>query len=247
LVRRGAQVAVVGVPKTIDNDISWVEKTFGFDTAVEVARQAIMAAHVEAEGAVNGIGLVQLMGRDSGFIAANAAIASREVNFALVPEVPFQLEGPFGLFAALEKRLAQRGHAVVVVAEGAGREHLADAPPGPGGHKMGIGIYLRERITSHFRSRAIELVLKYIDPSYIIRAAAANASDSIFCTTLGHHAVHAALAGKTDLIVGTWNGAFTHVPIPLAVAGRKKISPDSGLWRTVIETTGQPELTAPVG
>lgn len=244
--RRGLSIAVVGVPKTIDNDIGWVDRTFGYDTAVEIARQALAAANTEAECAINGIGLVRLMGRDSGFITAGAAIAASDVNYCLIPEVPFTLEGEHGLLASLERRLARRGHAVIVVAEGAGQEMLSDRDSAfdASGNRLhhDIGIYLRDSIAEYFKQRKIGISLKYIDPSYIIRAAPANASDQILCTALGHAAVHAAMSGRTDMIVGSCNGHITHVPIPLAVAARKKVDPHGNLWQTVLETTGQGPL-----
>ncbi|MCS6971137.1 MAG: ATP-dependent 6-phosphofructokinase [Planctomycetota bacterium] len=246
VTRRGLEIAVVGVPKTIDNDICWVEKTFGFETAASIARDAIIAANTEAEAAINGIGLVKLMGRDSGFIAAEASIAAADVNYCLIPEVPFQLDGPHGLLAALEERLPRRGHAVIVVAEGAG-QHLM--PPGEerrdaSGNLLhqDIGVFLRDRIAAHLTAKGIPHAIKYIDPSYIIRAAPANASDQVFCTMLGHAAAHAAMSGRTDMIVGSWNGQLTHVPIPLAIQGRRRVDPQGELWRTVLETTGQGPL-----
>jgi 6-phosphofructokinase 1 len=244
--KRGLPIGVIGVPKTIDNDIDYVQKTFGFDTAVEIARQAIAAANTEAESAINGIGLVKLMGRDSGFIAACAAIAASDTNYCLVPEVPFTLDGDGGLLATLERRLARRGHAVIVVAEGAGQELMpqGEAQFDKSGNKLhqDIGPFLKERIAAHLKQRGVEHALKYIDPSYIIRAAPANAADQILCTELGHAAVHAAMAGRGDLIVGSWAGHLTHVPIPLAVQGRRQVDPDGELWRTVLETTGQGPL-----
>jgi len=249
VAKRGLPIAVIGIPKTIDNDISWVQKTFGFETASEIARQAITAANTEAESAINGIGLVRLMGRNSGFIAAAASIAAADVNYCLVPEVPFELEGEHGLLAELERRLARRGHAVIVVAEGAGQELIPKVTEkfDKSGNKLhqDIGIFLKDEIAAHLTSRKIEYALKYIDPSYIIRAAPANAADQVLCTALGHNAVHAAMAGRTDMIVGSWNGAFTHVPIPVAVQGRKQVLPQGELWRTVLETTGQGPLVAP--
>jgi 6-phosphofructokinase 1 len=244
--RRGLGISVVGIPKTIDNDISWVEKTFGFETAVEIARQAIAAANIEAESAINGIGLVRLMGRDSGFIAAAASIAASDVNYCLVPEVPFSLDGEHGLLACLERRLPDRGHAVIVVAEGAG-QHLmpsAEERRDASGNRLhqDNGPWLRDLITTHLRHKGIPHAIKYIDPSYLIRAAPANAADQVFCTVLGHAAVHAAMTGRSDMIVGSWNGQLTHVPIPLAIQGRKQVSPEGELWRTVLETTGQGPL-----
>ncbi len=246
IAKRGLPIAVVGIPKTIDNDISWVQKTFGFETAVGIARDAITAANTEAECAINGIGLVRLMGRDSGFIAAAASIAASDVNYCLVPEVPFALEGENGLLACLERRLPKRGHAVVVVAEGAGQDLMpkCDDRRDASGNKLhqDIGIFLKERIGAHLHAKGIEHAMKYIDPSYIIRAAPANAADQVFCTALGHAAVHAAMTGRTDMIVGSWNGQLTHVPIQIAVQGRKQVEPTGELWRTVLETTGQGQL-----
>lgn len=244
--KRGLPISVVGIPKTIDNDISWVQKTFGFETAVGIARDAIAAANTEAECAINGIGLVRLMGRDSGFIAAAASIAAADVNYCLVPELPFALDGENGLLACLERRLPKRGHAVIVVAEGAGQDLMpkADERRDASGNKLhqDIGPFLKERIGAHLKAKGIEHAIKYIDPSYIIRAAPANAADQVFCTALGHAAVHAAISGRTDMIVGSWNGQLTHVPIPLAVQGRKQVEPQGELWRTVLETTGQGPL-----
>jgi len=238
--RRGLPLSVIGIPKTIDNDISYVQKTFGFETAVAEAHRAIYAAHTEASGARNGIGLVKLMGRDSGFIAAFASLIDSQVNFCLVPEVPFTLAD---LLRNLEERLQRRGHAVVVVAEGAGQELLAATAErdASGNVKLGdIGLFLRDTIKGHFSSRGIECNLKYIDPSYIIRSQPANPHDSALCLLLGHNAVHAGMAGRTNMVVGFWNHQFTHVPIALATSARKKIDPEGWLWGSVLASTGQP-------
>jgi 6-phosphofructokinase 1 len=247
--RRGAPIAVVGIPKTIDNDVLFVDKTLGFDTAVEFAREAIDAAHVEATSARNGIGLVKLMGRDSGFIAASATLASDEVNFCLVPEVPFRLDGDFGLLASIERRLAQRGHAVIVVAEGCGAALVGqDSERDPSGNprysSLGsdIGVHLRGAIQEYFNSKKVQTTLKYIDPSYMIRSVRANATDSILCDELGRNAVHAAMAGKTGVLVARIHGTFAHVPLEAATLGRKRIDPDGEYWRSVLESTGQTPL-----
>lgn len=244
--KRGYPLICVGIPKTIDNDILWVDRTFGFDTAVQVARESVICAHTEAESAPNGVGLVKLMGRDSGFIAASAAVATGHTNFVLVPEVPFDLDGEHGFLACLQRRLDRRGHAVVVVAEGAGQEFFAGQAErrDASGNKLhdDIGVFLKERIVRHFRERELEVNVKYIDPSYIIRSTPTDASDAIFCQQLGACAVHAGMAGKGDLIVGLWHGRFTHVPIPLATAGRKRLEPHGALWATVLHTTGQPVM-----
>ncbi|PIE19726.1 MAG: diphosphate--fructose-6-phosphate 1-phosphotransferase [Proteobacteria bacterium] len=236
--RRELSISVVGVPKTIDNDLPFIERTFGFDTAVSIAVDAIQAANVEATGAPNGVGLVKLMGRHSGYIASAASLASRDVNLVLVPELPFTLEA---VYAWLRERLAQRGHAVIVVAEGAGQEHLetAASTDASGNVKLGdIGLFLRDGIKTALSD--IELNLKYIDPSYIIRAAPANPADAIFCSRLAEDAVHAAMAGKTGMVIGMWMHRFTHVPLSAATTDRKRIPLDSQFWRTVVDSTGQP-------
>jgi 6-phosphofructokinase 1 len=244
--KRGLITSVIGVPKTIDNDISWVEKSFGFETAVEDAAQVLRSAHVEAVGAPRGIGMVKLMGRYSGFIATSAALASREVNFVLIPESDFDLDGPGGLLKALEKRLEKRGHAVIVVAEGAGQKYLANLPqtkdPSGNVRLKDIGVYLAERIQQHFAKKEIEINLKYIDPSYIIRSQPANSNDRIFCGFLGQHAVHAGMAGKTNMLISFWNNEYVHLPIHSAVAQRKQVDLVGNMWMSVLESTGQPSL-----
>ncbi len=238
--RRGLQLAVIGIPKTIDNDISFIQTTFGFETAVAEAKRSTNGAHSEAVGARNGIGLVKLMGRDSGFIAAYSVLVDNQVNFCLVPEVPFRLER---FLSALEERIQKRGHAVVVVAEGAGQDLLAGSGErdASGNLKYGdIGLFLRDRIKDYFKQGRIDINLKYIDPSYTIRSLPANPRDSAFCLLLAHSAVHAGLAGRTNMVVGFWNNTFTHVPISLAVSSRKKIDPQGRLWNSVVASTGQP-------
>ena len=245
---RNKSIAVVAVPKTIDNDILYVYKTFGFDTAVGEAAKVLHCAHNEARGAPNGIGLVKVMGRDSGFIASFATLVSMVANFTLIPEIRFKLEGEGGFLPLLEERLSSRGHAVVVIAEGAGLEHITEGEIeyDDSGNIMysqmtkDIGIFLRDRIKDYFKARKITANVKYIDPSYIIRSVAANANDSLFCNDLGRAAVHAAMAGKTDMVVGLWHNIPTHVPLAVATSGKKKVAPDSKLWLAVTEATGQP-------
>lgn len=246
LRERGVPIAIVGVPKTIDNDIEWVVRSFGFSTAVEAAGAAIDGAHVEARGALNGIGIVKLMGRHAGFIAAHASLSNSDVNFCLVPEFPCRLDGERGLFRALERRLARRQHAVVVVGEGFGQDLMeaeTAARDASGNAKLAdVGVFLRDRIAAHFRALDLPVTIKYIDPSYLVRGIPANALDSELCVVLAQHAVHAAMSGRTDTMIGWWHQRFTHVPIPMAVAGRRQIEPDSPVWQRVLETTGQAEL-----
>jgi len=245
---KGIPLAVVGVPKTIDNDLAYTERTFGFETACEAASEVLQAGHAEAIGARFGVCVVKLMGRESGFIACRAALASGDANFVLIPEVPFHLEGPSGFLAALEKRLRARQHALVVVAEGAGQD-LLRKPGEPverdasGNPKLkDIGVFLRKRIAEFGKKRGLPLVVKYMDPSYLIRSRPANASDHVFCTELAQHAVHAAMSGRTELVISQWHGTFVHVPMAEAVSFRKKVDPDGALWLSVVEATGQPYL-----
>ncbi|HEY4005592.1 MAG TPA: ATP-dependent 6-phosphofructokinase [Pseudonocardia sp.] len=238
--RRELPIGVIGVPKTIDNDISYVETSFGFETAVSAARDATRAAYVEASGHRGGIGLVKLMGRDSGFIAAFAALADTNVGICLIPENPFTLDG---LLPALRDRLERDGHAVVVVAEGAGQDLLAATGEQDASGNVAhgdIGLFLKERIPERFEAEGLEVNLKYIEPSYLIRSLAANTRDAAFCQLLGFAAVDAGMAGKTDMVVGLWRRRFTHVPIPLAVSSRKKVNSEGRLWQSVLSATGQP-------
>ncbi|MGB9442865.1 MAG: ATP-dependent 6-phosphofructokinase [Desulfobacterales bacterium] len=246
IAARGLKIGVVGVPKTIDNDIYMVSRSFGFDTAVDVATSAIISASNEAEGYPNGIGLIKLMGRHSGFIAATAVLAQQDVNFVLIPEIDFDLEGPNGLLSALEKRLADRKHAVIVVAEGAGQkffESKKNERDASGNIKLkDIGIYLKEAIGAYFAGKGIDVSIKYIDPSYMIRSLPANANDRVFCNFLGRNSVHAGLSGRTDVLIGHWNNQFVHVPMKLIADKRKKVNPRGSLWRSTLEATGQGSL-----
>jgi 6-phosphofructokinase 1 len=241
--RRALPISVVGIPKTIDNDIALIERSFGFETAVAMAREPLRAAHAEAKGCAHGIGLVKLMGRESGFIAAYATLANSEVDVTLVPEVPFSVEGTGGLLAFLQDRLRRRRHAVVVVAEGAGQELLAE-PGGAdasGNKKLAdVGPFLKELLQRRLCQEGTAVTVRYIDPSYTIRSAPAIADDSVYCLELGQAAVHAALSGRTAMIVGRWNGQLTHVPIAAAVGSRKRIDPDGPLWEGLCLGIGQP-------
>jgi 6-phosphofructokinase 1 len=242
--RRGSQIAIIGVPKTIDNDLMFMDRSFGYQTAFAVAFHAVMSAHAEARGARNGVGVVKLMGRDSGFIACSAALAAGEANLVLIPEVPFKIDGKTGLLAWLEERLAARGHAVIITAEGAGQELIPNVAQttDASGNKLhaDIGLFLKDAIIRHFKARKIEANLKYIDPSYIIRSVPAAPEDRIFCLNLGRHAVHAGMAGKTGMVVACWHQSFVHLPLGLVTCGRRKVDPHGDLWRSVVESTGQP-------
>lgn len=236
--RQGHQVAVVGIPKTIDNDIPYVWRSFGYASAVERARQVIDSAHNEARSHFHGVGLVKLMGRDSGFIAAGATLASQEVNFTLVPEVPFRLHGEGGFLPALVERLEQRRHAVIVVAEGAGMDLFPEmSQPGP---RPDIGLLLMREIRAYFRERQVPVDVKYLDPSYYIRGVTANTEDAFLCDQLARNAVHAAMAGKTGIVIGSWYNMMTHVPVTLCTGEKKRLGETSEIWQSVLKATGQP-------
>lgn len=243
--KRGHALAVVGIPKTVDNDVPFVSRTFGYLTAVEEAAKVLNRAHTEARSVKNGIALVKLMGRHAGFIAAGATVASQDVNFTLVPEVPFQLDGKGGFLAALKKRILSRSHAVVVVAEGAGQELLENPPAerdASGNIKFkDIGLFLRDQIEAFFKVEQVPVVMRYFDPSYLVRSSPANAADSILCDVFARHAVHAAMAGKTGLVIGSLHDRFIHVPIELLTSRKKFMDPDSLAWSAVLAATGQPE------
>ena len=243
LSARGLKIVAVGIPKTIDNDLSFVQRSFGFETAVGKAVEAVASAHVEASGSVNGIGLVQVMGRESGFIAAYTTLAINDVNFCLIPEIPFDLEGENGFLKHLETRIDSRGHAVVLVAEGAGQRHLekTEGTDASGNRRLAdIGLFLEDRIEEHFKSVGVPAGVKYIDPSYMIRSTPAQATDAIYCARLGAHAVHAAMAGKTEILISLVNDVFVHLPTNMAVSRRNRVDPESSLWRDVLEVTRQP-------
>ena len=242
--RRGHPLAVVGIPKTIDNDVAFVSRTFGYLTAVEQAAHMLTCAHTEAHSVRNGVSVVKLMGREAGFIAMGATLASQDVNFCFIPEVPFRLDGPGGFLAALKKRVLDRNHALVVVAEGAGQDLLA----GPAGAKdasgnaklKDIGTFLRDQIDAYFKAEKMEATVRYIDPSYLVRSVPADAEDAILCDQFARHAVHAAMAGKTGLVIGEMHDAFVHVPIELLATQKKRVDPAGAGWRSVLSATGQP-------
>lgn len=244
ITRRGLPKAVVGIPKTIDNDIPYVWMTFGYVTALEKAEEVLRGAHVEARGAPNGIAIVKLMGRDAGFIAAGAALASDEANFVLIPEIDFPLDGEGGLLQTLHQRMESRGHALIVVAEGAGQHLLRDdeAQCDASGNVLreDIGPFLRSRINGYFSERGITVNIKYIDPSYVIRSVPANTWDRIVANQMARNAVHAAMAGKTDTLIGFWNNELIHVPLRTAAATKKRLDLRSDLWMGVLSSTGQP-------
>ena len=243
-VRRGMKLAVIGIPKTIDNDIPFIDQSFGFQTAFTRATESIKSAHTEASSTPNGVGLVKVMGRHSGFIACYAALASHDVDFVLIPEMPFSLDGEDGFLAKLRHRVRRQGHAVVVVAEGAGQDlfEYDGAVDASGNARLAdVGALLRQRIIDNYAATGEELSLRYVDPGYAIRSVPANGWDAVYCLRLAQAAAHAAMAGRTAMVVGRWHGRFVHIPIPVATGGRNQVDPNGDLWMSVLEATGQPE------
>ncbi len=247
--RRKLPIGIVGIPKTIDNDIKFCYRTFGFYTAVAEAERVIDCAHVEAKGALNGVGLVKLMGREAGFIAAAATVASGEANFTLIPEESFELEGENGFLPALKRRLGSRQHAVVVVAEGAGQNLLADAGfecDASGNRRLGdIGLFLKQQIIDYGKREEFPIEVKYFDPSYYIRSVPAKPADSLLCENLARRAAHAGMAGKTDLLIGMWHNHLIHVPLAVSTGAKKRLSTDGELWTSVLSITGQQQWQQP--
>jgi 6-phosphofructokinase 1 len=242
---RNLRISVIGIPKTIDNDINFVPQSFGFETAVDKATEAIQCAHTEAQGAHNGIGLVKLMGRESGFIAAQATLSLKEVNFVLIPEAPFALDGTGGLLPALEDRLASRQHAVIVAAEGAGQHLMRQSSNTDASGNVllnDVMVFLKDAVQTYFKKNGMPTSLKTIDPSYMIRSVPANANDRVYCGFLGQHAVHAAMAGKTNMVVAKIMDRYVHVPLDLIISKRRKLNIHSDFWRAVLESTGQSGL-----
>jgi 6-phosphofructokinase 1 len=243
--RRGHPLSLVGIPKTIDNDIPFVARSFGFLTAVQEAAKVLQRAHTEARSVQNGIALVKLMGRHAGFLTAEATVASQDVNFTLIPEVAFQLEGEGGFLAALERRVVKRAHAVIAVAEGSGQQLLGNAGnerDASGNVRLrDIGLFLHEKIKEWFKARKIPVVMRYFDPSYLVRSSPDNAEDSILCDQFARHAAHAAMSGRTGLVIGFLHDRFIHVPIELLATQQKRLDPDSPAWSAVLATTGQPD------
>ncbi|MEJ7634899.1 ATP-dependent 6-phosphofructokinase [Aeromicrobium sp.] len=243
IAARGLSIGVVGVPKTIDNDIPHIGQSFGFSTAFAKAAESIKAARVEVEAAVGGVGIVKVMGRHAGFIACYAALANHDADFVLIPEVDFTLDGDNGLLALLQRRVATRGSAVIVLAEGAGQDLIpaSDRADASGNAVLGdIAGFLRGQISKDFANRNQPLTMRYFNPGYAIRSVPADASDSVYCARLAQTAVHAAMAGRTDMVVGRRRHRFVHVPIPFVTTGSHSVSPDGDLWLSVLESTAQP-------
>jgi 6-phosphofructokinase 1 len=244
ITKRNLKISVIGIPKTIDNDIAFIDKSFGTETAFSKACDSVNAAYIEAKGAFNGVGLVNVMGRYSGFIAANTTLATNLVDFTLIPEIPFELDGPKGFFEALKNHLLKYHKSVVLVAEGAGQRLFENEPvryDASGNKELGnIGTLLKEKMKEYFNNLNIAAKVRYIDPSYIIRSTPPTPNDSIFCLQLAQNAVHAGMCGKTNTVIGYHNGEFIHIPMEIATSKRKVIDPESELWLSVLESTGQP-------
>ena len=241
---RSLRIALVGVPKTIDNDIKIIDYSFGFSSAVQAAVSAVNSANVEAKCVKNGIGMVKLMGRDVGHIAMNASLASRDVNICLVPEFKFDLNGEKGLLSYIfEERLRNHGHCVIVVAEGAalGVNDMKLVKEGEDPRNVDIGLLLKEKILEFNNKNNFGATLKYIDPSYMVRTVPANSADRQFCSVLAQNAVHGAMAGFTNFTSGIIKGVSVNLPIELVANGVKnKLAYEDRSWQRLLASTGQP-------
>lgn len=243
--KRKLKVSVVAVPKTIDNDILLMDKTFGFDTAVEEAQRAINSAYIEARSAYHGIGLVKLMGRSSGFIAMHASLSSGQVDVCLIPEVPFTLDGELGVLQHLEHLLKTKGFCVVCVAEAAGQDLLQNSGATDASGNVilsDIGVHMQQKIKTHFKDIGVPADVKYIDPTYMVRACRANASDAILCTVLGQNAVHGAFAGFSGITSCICNTHYVYLPITEVIKAPKRVNPNSRMWHRCLTSTGQPDF-----
>lgn len=250
--RRKLNIAVAGIPKTVDNDVGIIDRSFGFQTAVEMAQQAISAAHTEAESAVNGVGLVKLMGRSTGHIALHATLSSRDVDCCLIPENDFYLEGRGGLLEFLGARLKENGHAVVVVAEGAGQDviprsdeaHVEEKDESGNPVFLDVGGWLKSELKKWWaRDHETELfTVKYIDPTYMVRAVPANATDNLYCTMVAHSAIHGAMAGYTGFVSGPINGNYVYIPVEDVARAKNRVDTRDHKWAWVRSLTSQPDF-----
>ncbi len=242
--KRKLKIALVGVPKTIDNDIQIIDYSFGFSSAVQAAVKAIESANVEANCAENGIGLVRVMGRDVGHIAMQASLASRDVNICLVPEFKFDIHGEHGLLKYLfDTRLKEKHHCVIVVAEGAalGVSDVKLVEEGKDPRSVDIGKWLKGQIEAYAKEHNQSVILKYIDPSYMVRTVPANSVDRQFCSVLAQNAVHGAMAGFTNFTCGIIRGISVNLPISLVAEGEKnRIMYEDRGWQRLLASTNQP-------
>ncbi|KAG8049861.1 hypothetical protein GUJ93_ZPchr0009g259 [Zizania palustris] len=226
--RRRLPVAITGIPKTVDNDVGIIDRSFGFHTAVEEAQQAIAAGHVEAESAVNGVGLVKLMGRSTGHIALHATLSSRDVDCCLIPEENFYLHGAGGLFEFLYHRIKKNGHAVVVVAEGAGQGLIptnTDAPrrDDESGNPafLDVGAWLKAELKAWWEEEH---------------------ADNLYCTLLAHSAIHGVMAGYTGFVSGPINGNYAYIPMAEVAEGKNPVDTKDHKWAWVRSITNQPDF-----
>ncbi|KAL4422989.1 hypothetical protein ABPG77_005469 [Micractinium sp. CCAP 211/92] len=236
---QGVVCNVVGVPKSIDNDIQLIDRCFGFDTAVEEAQRSLISARVEARSS-GGISVVKLMGRQSGFIAMNASMASGVVDVCLIPEIRFDLEKLCDFVATI---MARKDYCVVCVAEGAGQDIMDSSGP-KGTDASGnpilqdIGVFLRDVFKKRFKG----VDVKYIDPSYMIRSIPTITTDRIYCKVLGQGAVHGAFAGYTDFTVGLVNTHYVFLPTTTIIQFPRTVDPRGRQWNRLKTAINQPDM-----
>uniref|UniRef100_A0A7S1RYX3 Phosphofructokinase domain-containing protein n=1 Tax=Alexandrium catenella TaxID=2925 RepID=A0A7S1RYX3_ALECA len=235
--RRNLDISIVGLPKSIDNDILFFDKTFGFDSAVSTAADIMRNGWVEATSCDKGVGIVKLMGRDAGFVAMHAALASTIVDLVMIPEVNVKLED---VIEHIDSTLARKNFMLIAIAEGAGQEFVATGEKDATGHtKYGdIGTFLRDEINAHLKKSGGRSF--YIDPSYIIRSCPIRPNDHIYCSRLARDAVHCAMRGYTGVCVGPIHNIIVIMPSELIASGKRRVKLTSSAWQSCVQSCNMP-------
>lgn len=236
--RRNLQLSIVGVPKSIDNDILFFDKTFGFDTAVSAACNVIRNGWVEATSCEKGVGIVKLMGRDAGFVCMDAALSSTIVDLCLIPEVSVKMED---IMDHIDETLQRKNFMVIAVAEGAGQEHVATGKVDATGHTIygDIGTHLRDSVNKHLKPSGGRCF--YIDPSYIIRSVPIDPNDHVYCSRLARDAVHSAMRGYTGVVVGPIHNVICMIPMQLIASGKRHVPTKSSNWQACVQVCNMPK------
>mmetsp|Transcript_20291 Transcript_20291/g.48093 ORF Transcript_20291/g.48093 Transcript_20291/m.48093 type:complete len:415 (+) Transcript_20291:167-1411(+) len=242
--KRRLAVSIVGIPKSIDNDVVLFDRTFGFDTAVAKASEVIRNALVEASSCDRGVGIVKLMGRDSGFVAMHAATAADVVDLCMIPEVKVDMKD---VIEHVDATLAKKKYMVIAVAEGAGQELVSTGKQDDTGHTVygDIGVFLKDTLNKHLKASGGRTF--YIDPSYIIRSVPITPNDHIYCVRLANDAVHTAMRGYTGVCVGAMHNVVCMLPSRLIASGKKKVRPHSSSWQGCVQTCNMPAALTGLG
>ncbi|AQA12753.1 6-phosphofructokinase [Streptomyces samsunensis] len=217
----GEGIRVVGVPKTIDNDVAGTDYTFGFDTAVNIATEAIDRLHTTAESHTRTL-VVEVMGRHAGWIALHSGIAGG-ANAILIPEQPFDIDQ---VCAWVENRFKIRYAPIVVVAEGAvpkqGQMVVKDSSLDAFGHVRlsGIGEWLAHEIAAHTGKEARTTVLGHIQ-----RGGTPSAFDRWLATRFGLRAIDTVKDQDFGMMVALRGTDIVRIPLTEATVGTKAVDP----------------------